>query len=141
MNVSLVFFKKGTISLQDFLDNRKMEKDILVKILLHKTEGRGYFHSMKKTHLDFAVINVAVTKSDQVKITVGARPSLAVRAFKAEEYINNNPITEEAIIKAASIAKEEIKAGTNARASKEYRKELIEVYVKRGLMEVLDYEG
>lgn len=141
MDVSLVFFNSGTISLEDFLKQRKMEKDILVKILLHKKQGRGYFYSMKKTHLDFAVINVAVTKTDQIRIVVGARPSLAIRATKAEEYINNNEITIQTIRKAAKLAKEEIKTGNNARASKEYRSELIEVYVKRGLKEVLDYES
>lgn len=141
MDVSLVFFKAGTISLKEFLATKKMEKDILVKILLHKKDGRGYFHSMKKTHLDFAVINVAVTKSDDIKIVVGARPSIATRALNAEEFINNTEINEASILAAAKLAKEEIKVGKNARASKEYRQELIEVYVKRGLKEVLDYEG
>lgn len=141
MDVSLVFFKSGTITLEKYLETRRMDKDILVKILLHKKEGSGYFHSMKKTHLDFAVINVAVTKSDKVKIVIGARPSIAVRAKEAEEFINNNEINEASILAAAKLAREEIKTGKNARASKEYRKELIEVYVKRGLKEVLHYEG
>ena len=127
MDVSLVFFKTGTITLEKYLETKKMDKDILVKIILHKKDGRGYFHTMKKTHLDFAVINVAVTKSDKVKIVVGARPSIAVRATQAEEFINNNEINEASILAAAKLAKDEIKTGKNARASQEYRKELIEV--------------
>jgi CO/xanthine dehydrogenase FAD-binding subunit len=141
VDVSLVFFNSGEISLEDFMKNRKMERDILVKIILHKKQGRGYFYNMKKTHLDFAVINVAVTKAETIKIVVGARPSISLRAFKAEEYINSTEINEESILHAALLAKEEIKVSSNARASKEYRSELIEVYVKRGLKEVLDYEG
>ena len=141
MDVSLVFFKAGTITLKEFLETKRMEKDILVKIILHKEEGSGYFHTMKKTALDFAVINVAVTKAEKVKIVVGARPSIATRALEAEEFINNTDINEASIIAAAKLAREEIKTGKNARASKEYRKELIEVYVKRGLKEVFNYEG
>ena len=141
MDVSLVFFNSGTMKLEEFLKNKRMEKDILVKILLHKKKARGYFYTMKKTRLDFAVINVAVTKAENIRITVGARPSMAVRALKAEEYINNIEINDKTILKAAQIAKEEIKTGNNARASKEYRSELVEVYVKRGLKEVLNYEG
>lgn len=141
MDVSLVFFKSGTMTLEKYLETKRMEKDILVKILLHKKEGRGYFHTMKKTHLDFAVINCAVTKSDKVKIVIGARPSLAVRALEAEEFINSQEINNASILAAAKIARDEIKTGNNARASKEYRNELIEVYVKRGLQEVLNYEG
>ncbi len=53
------------------------------------------------------------------------------------EYVNNQKeITAEVIEETARIATEELKFGTNSRASKEYRIELAKVYIKRGLKEV-----
>ncbi len=93
---------------------------------------------MKKTGLDFAVINVGITNTaGHYKIIVGARPSLATFAVKAMEYVNSQKVvSNEVMEEAANIAVEELKFGTNSKASKEYRMELAKVYIKRGLKEV-----
>ena len=93
---------------------------------------------MKKTRLDFAVLNVAVSKTDKVKIAVGARPGITKMPFESIEYINSvDEITEEVINETAKKVREEISVSTNSRAGKEYREVLVEVYTRRGLMEVL----
>ena len=129
LDTTLVFFNYGEISLQDFLNEKKFPKDILLKIKIHCGNEIGYFKTVKKTALDFPVINFAITKGDELKIAVGSRPGQAKRAFKAEKL---NDI--DAIVKAVS---EEISLSKNNRASKEYREELLHVYIKRGLQEVL----
>jgi len=138
MNTEVVLYKAGKMSLEDFLKLRSKEKDILTKVIIHKENGNGYYYKMKKTGLDFAIINVAVTKSKGIfKIVVGARPSIAAFAVKAMEFINKQKvITDEIIEKTAKIAIEELKFGTNSKASSEYRTEIAKVYIKRGLKEV-----
>lgn len=138
LNTEVELYKAGKMSLEDFLKYRSREKDIIVKIIVHKEDGVGYYYKMKKTGLDFAVINVAVVKQDgKFKIVVGARPSLAAFAVLAMEYVNSQKeITTEVIEETVRIASEELKFGTNSRASKEYRFELAKAYIKRGLKEV-----
>jgi len=130
MNVDLVFYKKGKISLEDFLVSKDRSKDILVKIIIQKDEAKAYFKKMQKTGLDFAVVNVAVSKqADKFKIAVGARPTMV--------YINAvDVITEDIITETAEIAGKELKFGTNSKASEEYRRNIAIAYIKRGLREV-----
>ena len=142
MNTSLVFHKQGEMKLGDFLNTKKLPKDILTKIIVEVVEGNGYFYKMQKTHLDFAVVNVAITKDEDIQIAVGARPSLCTVPFEAVTFINSQKeISEEVINKTASIAANELKFGTNSKASKEYRKQIVEVYIKRGLREVMSNEN
>jgi len=143
MNVEVELYKVGRMKLEDFLKFRLKEKDILLKLIVKKEEGLGYYYKMKKTGLDFAVINVAVSLSNsKFKIVVGARPSLAAYALEAMEFINSQKeITKEIIEETVSIAVKELKFGTNSKASKEYRIELAKVYIRRGLNEVTNNEN
>jgi len=142
MDASLIFYKKGEMTVTDFLNTKKMEKDILIKIVLPKTNKIGYFHKVQKTRLDFAVVNVAVAKSDIFDIAVGARPSITSRPEKAIEFINNQKeITEEVILETSKIAIAELKFSTNSKSSSEYRMLVAETYIKRGLREVLSNEN
>ncbi|MCK5761791.1 MAG: FAD binding domain-containing protein [Candidatus Izimaplasma sp.] len=138
VNTEVVMYKAGKMTLEDFLKLRSKEKDILLKIVIQKEEVLGYYYKMKKTGLDFAVVNVGVTNTvGHYKIVVGGRPSLATYAKNAMEYINKqSTITNEVIEETANIAIKELKFGTNSKASKEYRTELAKVYIKRGLKEV-----
>jgi len=138
INTEVVMYKAGKMTLEDFLKYRSKEKDILIKIIIKKEKVFGYYYKMKKTGLDFAVVNVGVTNTaGYYKIVVGARPSLATYAVKAMDFINSQKtITDEIILETAKIVVEELKFGTNSKASKEYRIELAKVYVRRGLKEV-----
>lgn len=140
MNVELEFYKKGKISLEEFLISKDRSKDILLKLIIRKEDGRGYFHKMQKTSLDFAVVNVAVSKQgDTFKIAVGARPSIVKFADEAMKFINSEKeVTEEVILETAAIAGAELKFGTNNKATEEYRRNISMVYIKRGLREVTE---
>lgn len=142
MDASLVFYKKGEMSVTEFLNTKKMEKDILIKIVLPKNNGIGYFHKVQKTRLDFAVVNVAISKNELFDIAIGARPSIAKRPIKAIEFLNKQTKITEAIIKETSkIAIEELKFSTNSKSSSEYRMLVAATYLKRGLKEVMSNES
>ena len=142
MDASLIFYKKGKMSITEFLNTKRMEKDILLKILIPKGNSKGYFHKVQKTRLDFAVINVAISKNKVFDIAIGARPSIAARPTKAIEFINSKRYITEAIIKETTeIAIEELKFSTNSKSSSEYRTLVAATYLKRGLKEVMSNEG
>ena len=133
METSLVFFNSGVVTLEEFVENKKFPKDILTHIRIKKQKGKSYFKSIKKTALDFPVLNIAIINTDSIKIAVGARPGIAKRLLETESIINETKDVEKAIAKAL----QELSLSSNSRAGKEYREELLKVYLKRGLKEVL----
>ncbi len=135
MDCTLEFFKDGSMTIQEFLSTKKLN-DILLNITIKKSNNKGYFYAMKKTSLDFAVINVAITKGKTISIAVGARPSVAALQTEAMDYINNEQVNTEAIDKTASMISSQTKFGSNAKASEEYRRSITNTYIKRGLKEV-----
>ncbi len=139
MDTKLVFYKQGEISLSDFLANPKMEKDILLKIVIKKEEGRGFFKKVATTPLDFAIINIAVSKTlAGFKICLGSTPYIGALAKDAMIFLNSKKvINEEVLDKTVELVLGELKISKNVRASKTYKEELASVYVKRGIRKVI----
>lgn len=139
LGVELKFHKNGVVKLVDFMNETSSGNDILTHIHIPKTNGRGWFYTMKNTAIDFPILNAATTMSPAgCRIAIGSRPYKAAMAEKAMDFINGckNP-DEDDISKAADIATNELKFGKNQRGSAEYRKELCKTFVKRGLLEVM----
>nr|WP_303048791.1 hypothetical protein [Marinitoga sp. 1154] len=90
---------------------------------------------MRNSFYDFSILNSAVSVDEErnFRISIGTRPAVAKLATKAMEYLKNNNDIEEA----SKIAAEEMEYGSNIKASKEYRKMIAPVLVKRGLEEVI----
>ena len=126
----------GRMLLEEFL-NKNYEKDILVKLYIKKNNASAVYKCMRNSRSDYPILNMSVSKVDSdFKICVGARPQRATIAHKASEFLSNNELNEENIIKASEIAAEELVFGSNMRASKEYRKAVCKSLVKNALMEV-----
>ncbi|MDT8336625.1 MAG: FAD binding domain-containing protein, partial [Candidatus Izemoplasmatales bacterium] len=89
MDAKLMFFKAGEVSIYDFVEMTKIPEDILLEIKLKKDNFKGYFKKVSKTHLDFAILNIAITKKDNFKITVGSRPNIAKLAIDTANYLNS----------------------------------------------------
>jgi CO/xanthine dehydrogenase FAD-binding subunit len=138
LRANLVFYKKGQITLESYLKEAPKEKDILLQVIIKKEYGKANYTTVKKTANDFPILNVSVMKiGTHFRVAVGARPSVATLATKTMAYLNESKaLTEEVIEKAAAIAVEEIKFGSNARGSKAYRTQLCKVLVERGIKEV-----
>ena len=136
LETEVELYNGGRMPLEEFL-NRKYEKDILVKLYIKKNNANAIYKCMRNSRSDYPILNLAVSKDDNnFKICVGARPQRATVAAKASEFLSNNPINEENIIKASEIACEELVFGSNMRASKEYRKAVCKSLIKNALMEV-----
>ena len=119
--------------------------EILTQIMipnpLKKSSG-AYFKLMRRAAMDLAQVGVAACLSfDSGKKTcTGARIALGavgltpIRAFKAEQILLNREMNETVGKEAGKIAAEEANPRSSMRASKEYRREMIEVLTKRAVM-------
>ena len=133
-DVTLEFYPKNSMSLEDYLNYKGKLNAILIAIHIKKGNGRGFYKKVKTTALDFPIVNIAVAKANnEYRIAVGARPMVAALAKKAMEYLNSG---NKDFNKAAELAVEELQFMDNKDASKDYRIDLAKVYVRRGLEEV-----
>lgn len=141
MDCDVEFHKEGILPLRAFLEKKGRMDDILVALRIKKKEGVGYFKKIAKTALDFAILNIAVTKDeDGYHVALGSRPSRAALAEGAMAMMNDAEDPEKTMYKAAKKASEELKFGSNHRGSETYRRSLADVYVRRGLKEVMNRE-
>ncbi len=143
MKAKLVFYKSGEISFSEFLNNPKRDKDILLKVVIDKEEAKGFYKKVALTALDFAVMNMAISKTKEgFQISIGATPSMAALAIDTIKYLNGcEAITEVEIKKANEILLNEIHISDNIRGSKEYRTELVKTYLARGIRQVTKNVG
>ncbi|MGS0972269.1 MAG: FAD binding domain-containing protein [Candidatus Izemoplasmataceae bacterium] len=137
LDATLVFYQQKEMSIREFLETKKVKEDILLEIVIPKRHARGFFKKVKRTALDFAIINICVLKGDDFEIVVGARPSIAKRAVKTSAFLKGKKSTDEVLEEAMKILEDELSFSDNIRGSKEYRLDLVKVYVKRGIKEVV----
>jgi len=137
LNVYVKLYSKGLVKLEEFLENTP-DKDILEKIIIKKEHINAKYISIRNSYSDYPIINVAVSNKDsKFRIVIGSRPSCAKLAIKASKYLSENDLTNENIEKAALIATEELKFGTNMRGSAKYRKEVSKALICKSIKEVL----
>lgn len=137
LDTEVELYKAGRISLEDFL-NRDYEKDLLIKVYIKKTNKNASYKSLRNAKSDYPLLNVSVSKyMGKFKLCVGARPQKAMIAKQASEFLSNNEVNEVNIDKAIEIASEELTFGSNMRASRDYRKAMSKVLLKRAIMEVI----
>lgn len=135
LDAEVELYQAGRMSLAEFLDKPRT-KDILVKLIIHKTKRMAAYQALRNSASDFPILTVAVSKLDaEWKIAVGARPAKAKLAIEAAKLLTDG-ITPEAIENAAQAAAAELSFGDNMRASAEYRQEMCKVLIRRAIAEV-----
>jgi len=114
--------------------------ELLVSLEVPKQEGRSiYLKHSPREHMDIAVVGVGIAlQKNSARIVLGAVAPIPLRAKKAEEEVMSGSLTKERIERAAKIAAEESKPIDDVRGSVWYRKKMVEVVVKRGLMELVN---
>lgn len=115
--------------------------EIVVSITIPTVKGKGvYLKNARRAEVDLSTVAVAVFKDDkdQYKIALGSVAATPIRAFKAEEILNNGNLTDEIVVQAAKVARETATPITDIRASKDYRSEMVEVMTKRAIKKLLE---
>jgi CO/xanthine dehydrogenase FAD-binding subunit len=119
--------------------------EILTQILIPnpvKKSSGAYLKLMRRAAMDLAQVGVAAWLSFDsekgtctgAKIALGAVGSTPIRALKAEQVVLNKEVNETVGKEAGMIAAQEANPRSSMRASKEYRREMIEVLTKRAVM-------
>ncbi len=134
LDCELEFEGNGIVPFSEFISSWNIKRDILKKIIIKKQKGKCSYKMMRNSSSDFAILSIAVSNFDNIKIAVGTRPSIAKLSEKASQIINSN---NNKIEEAANMIAEEFKFGKDLRAEGKYRKMIAPVLVKRALQEVL----
>lgn len=128
-------YQGGTIPLAKFL-KMSYDNDILVHIIIKKKVCQTAYLSHRNTKTDFPVLTMAAVRDEnQWKIVLGARPMRAVLVDAAGK-LPLDPSKED-IQQMTKWAAEQIKFGSNMRASEDYRRLLSGVLMERGIKKVV----
>jgi len=107
-------------------------------------ERSVYLKLASRGRMDLAVVGVAVTAVvsggvfQEVRIGLGSAAPIPVRARQAEMALTGQHVSAEIISQAAAIAAANTTTRSSHRASSEYRREMIEVLVRRALTQVTE---
>lgn len=80
-----------------------------------------------------AYVRIKDDKFEDVKVALGAVSLTPIRAKKVENALVGKRVSEEVIVEAAKLVKEEVEPFTDVKASAEYRREMSYVITKRAL--------
>ncbi len=135
MDSYVELYKGGIIPMEQFAESKK-DNDILVRIIVKKTEGRFAYQSMRNTRTDFPVIACAVScVGGEYKASIGARPSKAV-IIKDDKNILAGGIDETSAAAFAQYVADNAPTQSNVRGSAEYRTNLVKVLTQRALSQI-----
>lgn len=114
LEAKINLYNGGIISLEEFLKESQIRRDILVEVIIPKRKVKASFQCLRKSKSDYSTLNLALVKDENVKrVAVGARPG------RATLYVG-----------------QEIAFASNMRGSKEYRELLFKNFLKKANMEV-----
>ncbi|NBG88629.1 FAD binding domain-containing protein [Isachenkonia alkalipeptolytica] len=135
-------FKAGWVSLEEFLEKGPKERDIVEKIWIKKEKGVYSFQDLRGSSSDYSILNLALSKVDNhYQIALGARPGRATPAVETAAYLSGKKLSEKEMEQAGEILAEELVFGTNGRGTKEYRRAMGKVLLKKALQEVSAHEN
>jgi CO/xanthine dehydrogenase FAD-binding subunit len=139
MDCKLYFHHRGEMNIEDFMNTRGLERDVLTHIKIKKQNRKSFFKRVAHTALDFSMINIAIVYDDSFMISVGSQPGMAMLCKETMSYLNEtSEVTEEVIKEAVIIALNELNLSSNLRASQSYREVLVKTYLKRGIRQVIE---
>lgn len=128
-------YKGGLIPLRDFVD-MKMDKDILVRLIIKKVPCSIVYQSMRNQRTDFPVLTCAVSNlNGTYRAAIGARPSKALLICD-EQNLAAGEINADRAKAFAAYAEEKVPTGSNVRGSATYRTHLIRVLTERCVLKL-----
>ena len=135
-------YKGGWIPLVDFLEEGPRERDIVEKVRIEKRKGFYTFQDLRSSSSDYAILNLALSKEgEDFRIALGARPGRAKLAVKTMAFLKKEEFSPVNIEKAGEILAEEMVFGTNGRGTRDYRRAMGKVLLKKALQEGSAHEN
>jgi len=141
-------FNDFEIEIEEFYkkDFRSILKKAVIKEVNFENFGSEFHFAMERftrNATDISHLNVAtLLKLEELRISdasifVGSRPSSPYRFAELEEFLKGKELGDQTAKEAQEFAREKVEVEKDIRISKEYRKELVGVYVKRILLKTL----
>lgn len=128
-------YKGGIVPLEEFT-TMKMDRDILVRIIVKKKPSKIIYKTVRNQSTDFPVLACALSNIDgEYRLSIGARPSKA-KLVRDEKGILSNGVHEQSIKDFAEYAAQTVETRGNMRGSAEYRTHLVKVLTTRCLQEL-----
>lgn len=122
--------------------------EILTDILIDKPTSKikATFKKKGRVRMDLAVASLALLlemegntrKCKKARLAAGSVAPVPLRLKKVEELFENAEISEEVLNKAQKTAESSISPITDIRSSADYRRNIVGVYLKRSVQELLD---
>jgi CO/xanthine dehydrogenase FAD-binding subunit len=141
------------ISIEDFLlgsyATALEPEEMITEVRFPVGPDRFAFLERNRKHNDFAIINVAVAgrrdhgsgRWSDVRVGLGGVHDHALLVHDAERLLDGSALEDELVAEAARCAVEAVDPPTDVRASAEYRRHLVGVYVRRALTALRDDNG
>jgi len=118
--------------------------ELLLAIEVPLPAGRSaYLKHSPRQHMDIAVVGVGLAlkleadRCESARVVLGAVAPVPWRARRAEEELTGSRLNPERISRAASLAAEEAMPIDDVRGSAWYRRRMVEVLTRRGLMSLM----
>lgn len=140
LNSKVKLFNGGIISLDEFLKEESLRRDILVEVLIPKVDNlKTTFQCVRKSKTDYSILNMAVSYSPKngVVIAVGSRPSKAILATETMAILNAKENLNDSLVEAMKYITNEIIVDSNMRGTKSYRELLLAALLRKAIQEVL----
>lgn len=133
LEARVVLYHGGKQSLADFAAAPR-QRDILTHVIIPKEDRRVVYLSQRNTATDFPVLTCALSRREgRTLCAVGARPGRA-EPFEDGQGLLAGGITPEGAQAFAREAAGRFRFGSNLRGSAQYRQEICQVLVRRGLL-------
>lgn len=119
--------------------------EILTDIILDPPHQKAKATFLKKgrVKMDLAIASLAVLlemeggRCRKARIAAGSVAPVPLRLYKVEALLEGSTVTEKLAAEAQRLATKIISPITDIRATEEYRRQIVRVYVKRGLEKIL----
>ncbi len=123
---------------QNILDQSEILTHIIIPPLLPNT-GSAYIKFSRRSAMELPLLGVGVLlsldanldKCVKARICLGVAAPVPLRAFEAEKFLEGRSVNEESLTEAGKIAGQEAKVRDSIRGVAWYRREMVNVQVKR----------
>lgn len=130
-------YRGGAVTVEEF-SRMPCDGDILTHVILPRKKQDLAYLAFRNTRTDFPALNCCVSRDgEEIRCCIGARPMRAV-CVRDEKEILKDGITGKSAQSFGEYVKENVKTGSNTRASGEYRSVLAQALTKRALLSIAD---
>ncbi len=122
LGAKLSFYASGEVEMAHFLKDGIKDLDILLEIRVPKSQ-QSLFKAYKVVYTDFSLVNLAICKTDVVRLAIGATPGRAI-SIDVDKLADIDALLER------------FEFSDDFRASGDYRKALAKALIEDALEEV-----